>query len=1685
MHPDKWFASQISLRGFEYERTVLRMGVNPTHAGEHEAPPRISDRLCDPNPVGARRRLPHSPSAIRWVAVLLCGFLANRDACGTEPSWLVPAGKAQVACKEVQTADGPCVVMENGFLRVVVTTARGGRIESFLHKRSGQELTMPLAETVPGGLLSDHIWQQDYWRGDWYRAPYTPKIVEQSATAATVDVVSPAGRNWTGLSFAKRLTLRRDRSALEVEYTISADDKVASRCRPDLHFAQALAGRGNVFLPSEAGVIARPLSTETESWVWDPSRGWVGYVNEAGTGLGATFDYRRVRYLRTSQSPAMTMEWIFRKTECKPGGGEKTPVHLAAFGGLKEISAVGERLAVDLRVAAPRGRSAKVELAFAPFQSFKGKLSLSVRAMPDGPPVPALERNLSFDADRPSELTSTVKLEGQGNWIVAGIIQADGMPDLHFEKPVIVPQGLGAYAMSAEAARTPEFPDMPTWQRFHPIDFNFTSKAIPTPHREWAPRWAGGRPRVLALMAQGSERTVVEMMQRFDMDITCSFLEDSTYYVLGDSVRGLKMGSLQEHLDKTVEQEFDAIVFSTSDAWPLLTTNARNRILAMAQNGAGLVLLQRGAPPAELKEFMPLEFFGYDHATGRYTLTTNSPPILTALPFEAMPISFYSNGSRPRTRPDGSPMGQVLLHAVYNGANRGPLIAISEIGKGRLVQAQTEGWLVPFHGKFTTIHDPNVTAPPYDYWEYHYAMTARLIYWAARKESPVALTEVACSADEVKVTLDSQLGGPASMDVTLRDKFGEVLGKERVPIQIQTGTGQTFAWRGAGGVRDAAHMADVIVSNERGVLAFGAGVFPPGAARITKLAPEKAVFQRAEPATILASVTNGIPPGAMVRAQLFDGHGRHVASADAPVAAETKLTLPLERVMTPRYLVRATLFAGDRVLDQAGCEGEVFAVREPERLKIFFWGGIGGSVPGNLLTEGYRHYLDMGMNANWLGEGPLGADRPFLQKLDLPYTRALVGMSSAGGVTKQQAATNQVEHGNILTSPAACDKYRETGIERGTKYRHEDVLVYSCADENRASGKDVDFSEDGKRALRKWLQEACYKTIEELNREWGASYRSFDEVVAMTEDEAKEHLKSAKTCAPWLDQRLYMPWAAARLAKCVTDGVLSVDPTAVVGESGSQEPNVYGTDRNWWHMARSYTGLGAYGGVQTQEQESYNPSMIRYSWSGYGKPNPLNRAQFYNILGRFDRGIAIFSARTHIDPDYTLPECGRDVRAVALELQRGIGQMLVSAQPWRDPVYILSSYSSVPGAYILGLNDFASNSRMTATRLLPDLGVHFQSISYEQLATGHLDTIDCRVLVLPATVAMSPDEIDAVRRWVKNGGTLVADMKTALMTDHGRLYPKAELDDVFGIDRTNAEAIDTDKDSPWTGHDNEGRPVLKLKTVERGITGSAKPLGQVTGPRGTVPIVYANQFGKGRAYYFAADLFGAYSAANEKSGDPGVVAQIQFIQGLFEKILGEAGVQPQIDVRLRDPQTGRDEGRCPWVWMKMKHAGQTRYVTVFRHYGVMDNALPDIPVTLDLAQGGVIYDVVAGKPLGRGTSVPLRMINSTGRVFAILPSEVLAVEVTPARPKAKLGEDFVIACEVKVASGEADPRVLRLDVTDPEGKPCRAYTTDLICSGGRVTAKIPFALNDSPGNWTVRVTDVASGASKIVKITVL
>ena len=168
-------------------------------------------------------------------------------------AWQVKPGERRVVLVEAEEEGQRQLILENGFLRVVIAPALGGRAVSLIHKKSKHEFTVTPTATRRGGLLSDQVWQQNYWHGDWNRSRYQCEIVSRGPDEAKVRM-SCRGPRWDHLTIERIVLLRKDRSVLEVTYEISGGKTSwPRRGLPDFWFHHTLSGSGKAFMPSPTG----------------------------------------------------------------------------------------------------------------------------------------------------------------------------------------------------------------------------------------------------------------------------------------------------------------------------------------------------------------------------------------------------------------------------------------------------------------------------------------------------------------------------------------------------------------------------------------------------------------------------------------------------------------------------------------------------------------------------------------------------------------------------------------------------------------------------------------------------------------------------------------------------------------------------------------------------------------------------------------------------------------------------------------------------------------------------------------------------------------------------------------------------------------------------------------------------------------------------------------------------------------------------------------------------------------------------------------------------------------------------------------------------------------------------------------------------------------------------------------
>jgi hypothetical protein len=147
-----------------------------------------------------------------------------------------------------------------------------------------------------------------------------------------------------------------------------------------------------------------------------------------------------------------------------------------------------------------------------------------------------------------------------------------------------------------------------------------------------------------------------------------------------------------------------------------------------------------------------------------------------------------------------------------------------------------------------------------------------------------------------------------------------------------------------------------------------------------------------------------------------------------------------------------------------------------------------------------------------------------------------------------------------------------------------------------------------------------------------------------------------------------------------------------------------------------------------------------------------------------------------------------------------------------------------------------------------------------------------------------------------------------------------------------------------------------------------------------------------------------------------------------------------------------------------------------------DPEIPVVPV-MEWEEKRHTYDLREENYLGEMDRVAIEVKRSSPLVVARLDYEVEGVTVTAPRT-VRPGQTLPVTCAVIDTDGTPRPgHVIRVQVFDPDGEECPYYGAWLDGEGPELSWRIPFALNDRPGEWRITATDVISGESGEVRVT--
>src|SRR5258708_38445342 len=260
------------------------------------------------------------------------------------------------------------------------------------------------------------------------------------------------------------------------------------------------------------------------------------------------------------------------------------------------------------------------------------------------------------------------------------------------------------------------------------------------------------------------------------------------------------------------------------------------------------------------------------------------------------------------------------------------------------------------------------------------------------------------------------------------------------------------------------------------------------------------------------------------------------------------------------------------------------------------------------------------------------------------------------------------------------------------------------------------------------------------------------------------------------------------------EAVRAVDPEAYVGIGGGQMPGWGGYD--YYRISQALTAIEPYDiGNNIEILRSLNPGMAVVTTSFAHGPSEKRRVWYEALHG--NRGLIIWDDKNEfLSKDAIIQPRGQDAAPYYNELRNGLGALLVASERQADPIAIHYSQASMRTAWMLVQkpkgdawvrrtssseerdSDFM-RLRESWCRAIEDLGLQYNFVAYGQVEQGELLKRGYRVLVLPRSSSLSAAEARAIREFVEQGGTLIADSEPGTFDEHSRRLPHSSLADVF------------------------------------------------------------------------------------------------------------------------------------------------------------------------------------------------------------------------------------------------------------------------------------------------------------------
>ena len=933
-------------------------------------------------------------------------------------------------------------------------------------------------------------------------------------------------------------------------------------------------------------------------------------------------------------------------------------------------------------------------------------------------------------------------------------------------------------------------------------------------------------------------------------------------------------------------------------------------------------------------------------------------------------------------------------------------------------------------------------------YNYHMSLAAKAMLWAAGRELRARWidlppdgqifkhSELGLDDMKVRVQWDGANGQPASLAAAVRDPLGRI-----VSLKFHDGTLKT----GVNAIplpalhaNHGLHFLELTLRTSAGVENWATVAFyVRGPENIISLTTESEYCERGQAVRGTVEFEDAITQPAQLVLRARDTNGRIYNRVTVPVeagVAKTAFEIPVDRPTTLASYIEAELVRDGEALSFA--DAIVFVPKRnfPGFLSVL-WSHIPNAGIGQVAL---RQMRKAGFNTIYHWGNSIGDfhNDAMADLMPTQYCTRLAIRPDARGWADQAPGHGRLDP-EFRAFIKRFSKTVQASMPLGPPY-------YSLGDENHCQF-GVGYSPYELQAFKQFLEKR-YGTIERLNEEYGSQYATFEEVPRYKEAEAIEE----GNIAALIDHRLGTDDEWANYHRDLVEAVRKLDPNARVGAEGSQS----GDMERMLDVVQLWSPYGDHVLLRSLATKDH---VTSHWWGGYAE----GAADCTKLWRWLIRGFANYNqmfCAMHVDgalfnADYSYRAFFENLLIDLRELYAGTALLLRDADVVsEDAIAVYWSRESEHASYALKNLATMQSSQTSLVKTLALLNRDYRYISSRRVARDELLNPRAKILFVPTAHALTQEAADGIVEFVREGGTVVADFLPSL-NEFGRRLENGRLDELFG-------ATCGGKTSPKRINDLRidvtinGQPVRVTCPRTVGHADVTVTDAQVLASDENGPLMLVKKVGNGRAILLNFD-------ASRCSRDQRT--------GLVEALLKAAEADPQY--RLTAPPETQLSAKC--------RGNLTLLGVILPEEGAG-------PTTVSWDEAAHVYNVRTGEHLGRISEIAIPITDDLQRVhlYALQRSSIATVVVETA-DQAKTGETLT----VNVGVGFGDPalapsdRLVRIDVTNPQGEHVMHYRSFARLNGPNGTSEIPFAFNDSPGEWTITATDVATSVSASTTVT--